>query len=279
MRTEIGQRMEDPSSIDPSDTSYTALKRLYGALSGDLQSAAATEGPAAQAAYANANAVTRNGHAYIENTLSGLMPAEKIAPEAAANTALNSGRLGDTLLQSIRSQMPNAANELAAFKLRNMATATPGQATAANPTSATTFSTNLNRLSPEARQTLFSGIAPRLDALQTVAERGKETFARYGNPTGTAGSLAHLGLFTAPLTIGEAARLGGETGGTLGALGAGATASLPFVAGPILSNLTAREGMTRYLAAPVGGPGVGASRLYRAAAAWPFLNQTQQGQQ
>ncbi len=160
--------------------------------------------------------------------------------------------------------MPSAADELAAYKLRDMATATPGRATQESPLSATTFSTQLNQLSSEARTALFGAVEPKVSALQTVAERSKETMARYGNPSGTAGSLAHTALFAAPFTIAEGIRAGHDIGGMPGAIAGGVTGAAPYVAGPIAANLTAREALARYLAAPVGGPGIGQSRLYRA---------------
>jgi hypothetical protein len=276
IRSRIGEKLEDPVSIGPADTSYADLKRIYGALSGDLQSAAAARGPAAQTAFNNASTLTKNGHDFIESTLSNIN-GDKIAPEQAANRALNSGTAGGTFLQAIRDQMPIAANELAAFKLRDMAAATPGRATADMPTSAMTFSTNLNRLSPEARQALFAGIAPKLSALQTVAEQGKETFARYGNPSGTSGASEHANLFRIPTAIGAGVAGGYEAGGIPGAAIGGGLAAAPAFAGPTLSNLTARESLARYLAAPVGGPGVGASRLYRAAAGGEALQSGERG--
>jgi hypothetical protein len=140
-----------------------------------------------------------------------------------------------------------------------------------------TFSTQLNRLSPEPRQALFAGIEPKLSALQTVAERGKETFARYGNPSGTSGASEHANLFRIPTAIGAGFAGGYEAGGVPGAVIGGGLAAAPAFAGPILSNLTARENLARYMAAPVGGPGVGASRLYRAAAGREALQQGERG--
>lgn len=265
IRTQIGERLAEPQLI--GDTSQTALKRLYGALSDDLQGTAANQGSAAQDAFNQASALTRAGHGFIDGPLSQIIRGNEISPEQAAETALNSGGAGGTLLQTIRGQMPNAADELAAFKLRDMAAATPGKQTQASPTSATSFSTNLNSLSPEARVALFAGIEPKLSALQTVAERGKETYARYGNPSGTSGANQHANLALAPLAIGGAVREGHEFGGIPGAIAAGTAASLPFATGPAAANLTARELLTRYLASPTGGPGVGPSRLYRAAGA------------
>jgi hypothetical protein len=129
----------------------------------------------------------------------------------------------------------------------------------------------LNRLSPEARNALFGSYNPGLDALQTVAERGKETFQRYGNPSGTAGMTQHGGLLNAPLQITAAGYGGHEIGGMPGAIVGAGTATLPYLTGPIASNLTAREALTRYLAAPTGGPGTEMSRLFRGAGALPFV--------
>ncbi len=167
--------------------------------------------------------------------------------------------------------MPEATNQLASYKLRDMAAATPGRATADMPTSATTFSTDLNRLSPEARTALFGNHNPELDALQTVAERGKETYQRYGNPSGTSGMMHWLSQLTAPFAVSGAYQAGSAAAGPTAGLAAGGLAALPYAAGPILGGLTTKEALTRYLAAPVGGPGSGASRAYRGAAALPTI--------
>lgn len=277
-RSAVGDELQN--SLLSKDGNQEAWRRLYGSLSGALGDAATKAGAGSE--WAAANSITNKGHLFTETTLSDILnhpgAQNTVRPEDAAQVALNGAGRGGSTLQMLRQEMPQASDELAAFKLRQMATATAGKQTQEAPVSATTFSTQLNSLSPEARRALFSGIEPKLSALQTVAERGKDTFAHYGNPSGTGGNLQHAGLLTAPIVIGEAARGGHDIGGLPGAVAAGSAAAAPYLAGPIASNLTARETLARYLAAPTGGPGAGVSRLYRAAGAWPSLQPLIEGE-
>jgi hypothetical protein len=270
-RSRVGEQLE--TALVSRDGTDRAWRRLYGALSEALGDTASSAGAGRE--WQAANAVTNQGHNFIENTLSNILdhPGQQntIRPEDATRFALGGSASGGTTLNELRAMMPQAMNELASFKLRDMAAATPGRATQEMPTSATTFSTELNRLSPEARTALFGNYAPALDALQTVAERGKETFARYGNPSGTARMIQHGGLLSVPTSIAAGTFTGHELGGLPGAFIGGGTAALPALTGPLASLLTAREMLTRYLAAPTGGPGTAASRLYRGAAGWHAL--------
>jgi hypothetical protein len=148
--------------------------------------------PSAVNAFNNANRVSTEGHAFIEGPLSKIIrsnnPAqETIAPEKATISVLNSG---DTTLEAIRREMPKAADELGAYKLRDMALATPGAAgrTGAE-TSVGTFLTDLNRMrqqNPAGFKALYSdpSVARKIDALATVADTMKET-ARRANTSGT----------------------------------------------------------------------------------------------
>jgi hypothetical protein len=86
--------------------------------------------------------------------------------------------------------MPAATDDLAAFKLRDMALATPGAAgrTGAE-TSVGSFLTDLNRLrqqSPAGFRALFADpeVARKIDAMATVADTMKET-AKRANTSGT----------------------------------------------------------------------------------------------
>jgi hypothetical protein len=271
-RTKVGDQLEQ--SVLSRDGKQEGWRQLYGAISDSLGNAATRAGAGSE--WVAANAITNQGHNFVETTLSKILNSKNpgqntISPEAAAQFALEGADNGGTRLRLLRQAMPGAADELAAYKLRDMGMATPGRQTQEMPMSATSFSTDINRLSPEARQALFGAIEPKVGALQTVAERGKDTFAKYGNPSGTAGSAQHFGLLTAPIVIGEAARGGHDIAGLAGAVAAGSAAALPYLAGPVASNLTARETLARYLAAPTGGPGLTGSRVLRAGAAWPQL--------
>ena len=129
-------------------------------------------------AFNNANAVTTAGHTFIENVGSKIAKAnnplqETVAPEQATNSILNSG---DTTLQAVRQEMPDAADVLAAYKLRQAQTAKPSVAGAYNDTSTGTFLTNMNRSqqqTPGGHNALFNdpAVQGQLDDLTEVARR------------------------------------------------------------------------------------------------------------
>lgn len=251
IRTRIGEKLADPQIM--GDTSYTDLKRIYGALSTDLQSAAATQGPAATRAFNQASNLTSQGHDFIDNVLSGFIKGNQISPEQAATNALAGNANGGTTLQAIRDQMPKAADELAAYKLRDMGLANAGQQNAtATRLSPGTFVTDAAKLSPQASDALFSAnpaLAQRVQDLATVggSMKGTERFLNTSN-TGTHGAAAHM--MAAPVAAIEGAVRGHEFGGWPGAaagLIGGAVA--PFAPSFLAGRLTTSPLLTRAFAA------------------------------
>src|SRR6185312_7759596 len=175
-RTRIGELLSDPNL--PADATTSELKRLYGALTDDMrghmsdidaQTVAQGGQPGALAAFDNAADVTRNGHRFVESVISPILK-QGTSPAQAANTILQSGRLGDTNLAAIRQEMPDFADELAALKLRQ-AGMSPDSVRSENPYSPGSFHTNIGplHLSPEARNTLFADpdIAQSVKDLET----------------------------------------------------------------------------------------------------------------
>ena len=205
LRSAIGQVMGVPEIVQ--SVGKDQLTRAYGGISEDMRATATAVDarnaaaprpagtaapPSALDAFNAANKVSTDGHAFIDNVLSKIIrsnnPAqETITGEGAARSVLGSG---DTTLEAIRRELPSGANELAAFKLRDMALATPGAAgRTGTETSVGTFLTDLNRLrqqSPAGFRALFSDpvVARRIEALATVADTMKET-ARRANTSGT----------------------------------------------------------------------------------------------
>lgn len=244
LRSAIGNVMGVPEIAQ--SVGKDQLKAAYGGISQDMKASATANG--ADAAFANANAVSTAGHAFIDNHLSKIIrsnnPAqESIAPERAAQTVLGSG---DTTLQAVRREMPRAADELAAYKIRDMATATPGAAGAAgNEISPHAFLTDLNRFrqgAPGGHQALFGNdplVAQRVDDLATVAGTIKDT-AKKANTSKT-------GPFSAIAQAAPAIAGGYYAGGIPGAVGA---VALPFVANRLLGHAVTSPGMTRFAAAP-----------------------------
>lgn len=200
LRTRIGERLADPQLI--ADTGRADLQRLYAALSRDMETAVAPRGQGAVDAFNSASALTRNGHTFVDNVLSRIT-GPGISPERAAESIVNSGGQGSTILEAVRREMPRAADELAAFKLRDMALATGGRQTSAQTAmSPETFLTDRFKLAPEAQDILFGQdphLARRVADLATVADSMRQTQRTLGNPSNTAAMSAALGaLIAAP---------------------------------------------------------------------------------
>lgn len=263
LRSAIGQVMGVPEIVQ--SIGKDQLKRAYGGISQDMQDTAAavdarnaaaalpgTPPPASAVdAFNNANKVSTDGHAFIEGPLSKIIktsnPAQDRDPDQATRSIL--GSTGSTL-EAIRQEMPKAADELAAYKLRDMALATPGAAgRTGQETSVATFLTDLNRLrqqSPEGFKALYSDptIARKIDALATVADTMKET-AKRANVSGTGPYLA----------LGEAVPTAAATWfATQNPLITAASVGAPFVANRLAGHAAVNPLAARLAGAP--GPRV-----------------------
>jgi len=228
LRSAIGEIMGVPEIAQ--SVGDKQLARMYGGLSEDMKASARAAG--AGALFDQANAVSTAGHAFIDNTLSKIIrsknPAqESIRPERATDAVLGGG---DTTLQALRAEMPKAADELAAYKLRDMALATPGAAgrTGAE-TSVGTFLTDLNRMrqsAPNGTKALFAdpAAAQAVEDLSMVADGMKET-AKRANTSGT----------TSHAIIPEMALTAAATYHGTGSI----PATIASTAGPVLANYLA----------------------------------------
>ena len=194
IRTRIGDAMGTPAIADA--IGMQQLRRMYGGLADGMRTSAVQNGQGAL--FNNANAVTTAGHNFIETVGSKIAKAnnplqETVAPEQATNSILNSG---DTTLQAVRQEMPDAADVLAAYKLRQAQTAKPSVAGAYNDTSTGTFLTNMNRSqqqTPGGHNALFNdpAVQGQLDDLTEVARRLRAT-ERHVNTSGTAEQLGWM---------------------------------------------------------------------------------------
>jgi hypothetical protein len=286
-RSQVGERLEQSLLANSAD--QTDWRALYGGLSDAMKGAAQNQGAADE--FANAAGVTARGHLFHDNVVSGVIdhpdPARNTIPAAgAANFALSGSNIGGAQggqrLQAIRDTMGDAAaDELAAFKLRSMASAKPfGQSAAGDAASPTSFLTAWNTLSPGAKDALYGDPARRgeINDLLTVAGSMKDTATRFGNPSGTAGAGLHAGTLASILAAPEAIGAGYYAGGIPGAAAGAATASIPMLIGPTAANLTARPALTRALAQPSLAPSVIPRWLTRLGAAAPQLSNVLAGE-
>jgi hypothetical protein len=268
LRTLVGEKLDQ--SLLSGDQSSAAWRRIYGQLSDSLGVTARYMGAGNE--WANANQITSQGHNFVDNVLSRIIdsknPAQtSIPPENAAAFALGGAPRGGSVLQQIRDQMPDAADELAAYKLRDMATAKPAYQNAeGDAISPGSYLTGYSRLSDAAKAALFNDpeVAAGARNLATVAGSMRDTWQKFGNPSGTAGALMHGAGAGVGGAVGaaEGARSGYEEGGIGGAIKgglAGAIAGtvtggvLPYATGQGASLLTTSRpalGLARYLAAP-----------------------------
>lgn len=255
IRTRIGEMLSDP--VLPVDSNEAELKRIYAGLSQDMQTAARRAGPQAQAAFDNASGYTRNGHDFIDTILRPIM-REGQTPEGAAQSVLGKLNSGGSNIAQIRHQMPAAADEVAAYKVRDMAAANPGaQNATGNAVSPATFLTDWSKLSPEAKSSLFvnSDTQDQLSALARISDGIRQTM-RQVNTSNTAQHSAWGNLFGTLKNVGYAAAAGygaghlAGAGAIPGAVGAGLLAGVEPMSGYVASRLTSSPALTSYFAAP-----------------------------
>lgn len=249
IRSLIGERLEDPNL--PADAGTAELKRIYGGLTKDMQTAAANSGPQAQQAFSDANAYTSQGHQFIDGILRPMIRQGQ-TPEGAAQTVLGKLNRGGSVIGQLRSQMPDAADEVAAYKIRDMGAATAGRQNAAgNAVSPSSFLTDWNNLSPEAKTALFQDpqTQAKLNALAKISEGIKETLSKV-NSSNTAAHSDWSHLFGTMKDVGIGALAGHAAGGESGMMTGAALGLGAPIAGYFAARGMSSPALTSYFAAP-----------------------------
>ena len=246
LRTSIGKAMGTPELVQ--SVGMDNLKNAYAGIASDMRDTAVDNG--AGDLFDNANAVSTNGHSFIHNVLRNVVRANNPAQESITPTdAVNSVLGGDSSgLRAIRENMPDAADASAAYQLRHMALATPGQSGATGAeTSTNSFLTRLNQMRqnvPDGTAALFNTdqnpmADQRLQDLANAAAALRET-ARKANTSGT--SSATQLLMGLPL-----AGLGFWHGGIPEAA---TLAGLPMAGNAIMATAARNPWLARLMATP-----------------------------
>lgn len=194
IRSDIGEAITD-FSLSP-DTPTRELKRLYGALSRDMEEAARAQGPAAVAAAKRANNYTRAVADRME-TVQRVIDKNG-GPEKVFEAAMAGTRDGGTTLRAVMQSLPQEGQKaVSAAVIKRMGLATPGAQDAAGDVfSAQTFLTNWNRVSPEAKRALFDRFGPQfskdMDRVARVAQNIRDGSKVFANPSGTANRAAAM---------------------------------------------------------------------------------------
>lgn len=208
LRTLVGNEISNATIA--SDVPRSKWKALYAALSQDLKLAADDAGPLATKAFDRANKYTAAGHKRIETYLdrvAGKDTAEKVFTAAVNPSEVREG--ASTINAVMRSIEPKERDVVRAAFLKRLGTATAGRQDAAGEVfSSETFLTNWNKISPEAKMTLFADakgtLRGDLDKIAKVAANLREGSKVFSNPSGTQQALSSQamggGAFVALLT-------------------------------------------------------------------------------
>lgn len=227
LRKMVGQKLGSVSLVD--EIPKAQWKRLYGALTQDLEVVMGREGPEAQQAWSRANTHTRALHNRIdrlENVLKRKGGPEKIYTATMAGT-----KEGATTLRAVMQSLNREEQRiLTATVMRRMGRATAGkQDDLGEVFSMETFLTNWNGLSNEAKRVLFDRYGPTfradMDAIARVAANVREGSQVFRNPSGTAQAATQntmIGAFGMALLTGSF-----KTAAAIGSI-------------PVLANLNAR---------------------------------------
>lgn len=192
IRTDIGEQLSD-FSLSP-DTPTRELKQLYASLSRDMEAAAKAQGPEAARAAKRANNYTRAVADRLERV--ERVVDKNGGPEKVFQAAMSGTKDGGTTLRAVMQSLPEDGQKaVTAAVIKRMGLARAGQQTAdGDAFSASTFLTNWNNLSKEAKRTLFDRYGPSFSAdmgrIAKVASNLREGSQVFANPSGTANRAA-----------------------------------------------------------------------------------------
>lgn len=111
LRTTLGDALSDPKIIN--DVGEQNLRQLYATLTADMRSTAAGQGRDALGAFDSANAQSSAVYNIAEGPLSKILNGDP-NPEAVAKSLASGGKSGATDLTTIRQELPEGADALAA---------------------------------------------------------------------------------------------------------------------------------------------------------------------
>lgn len=222
LRSIVGKISGKPS-LSSDGAADAAMRKFYGALTQDIEQAAAAHSPEAAKAFSRANNYWRGRQDRIDNVMVSLLGQKGEASAESTFQQLerwSSHKGGDfsKLARAIRSMPPEEANTVRATIIDRLGDANPGAQGASNDNfSADTFLTQWSKLGDRAKAVLFQGEHRKaLDDLATVFEGAK--FSRgFDNKSRTGlinSSIATLGATMAEpisgITLGAAQLAGGK---------------------------------------------------------------------
>ena len=249
-RSKVGNLMRDPALVSTRDIQSGDLKRLYAALTSDMESAALAAGPKIHARWRAANkyfeAKITKDLPVIENVL------KKVNPDEVFGWVMGSSGKGGTRLKILKNQLTKEEfDAVSGTVLGRMGLSTVGrQNYAGDAFSAGTFMTNWNRLSRGAKNILFknnkySNLSKELDDFSKVVGDFKE-IDQYANRSNTGSVLSFFSIMSAIGATG-AGIVAGPAGFAGSMVGLGSVSVAPRA----IANLMTDPNFVRWLATGV----------------------------
>lgn len=187
LRSQIGRKLSSNDLI--SDIPRADLKRLYGALTEDIKTAAGSTSPEALKAFNRANTYTRAGHIRLDDFVERV--AKKVDLEKVFDAVTKGGEGSQVINSFKRSLKPDEWDVVVSNVVRRMGKATPGRQDAFGEAfSLDKFLTDYNKLG-SAKKALFTGgkntgtYADDLEKIAKVAQRAKESAKELAGQSGT----------------------------------------------------------------------------------------------
>jgi len=227
-RTYVGDLMKDPALVSTRNIKSGDLKRLYGALTHDMEQAALQAGPKVHAKWRAANK-------YFETKLLNDVPIieeviKKKLPEEVFDTIMKSSPKGGTRLRALRKNLSKKEwDAVAGTVLGEMGLEKPGAgATRERIFSPGTFLTNWRKMSSQAKRALFKGsryegLSKSLDQFVNISSDMK-AIERMANVSNTGPIIAFYSMLAGMGLVGGTVLAGGE--GFAGSAGTLATVAL-----------------------------------------------------
>lgn len=223
LRTKVGSMLDDAlvSGVPGGE-----LKKVYGALSRDLEVAANQAGAGQE--FARQNNFYRARMERIESVLDRVIGKDKQPEDIFKAIDPTNVDQVNKLRLTMRSLQPAEREMVMKAVVNKLGRAAPGrQSELGNVFSSETFLTNWNRLSTGAKQQLFPDLKTRINMNRIAEASANLRIGRgiYANPSGTAGSFAAYSVYMSPFAATGAA-IGGPAGAAVGILTAAGGATL-----------------------------------------------------
>lgn len=235
LRSIVGEQLADAPFA--GDVPRSQWKKLYAAMSSDLEANAKAVGPEAEKALARANSFHAAGMKRLD-AISAVIDKNG-GPEKVFQAAISGNKEGATTLRAVMQSLPpDAQKTLSAAVLRRLGRATAGkQDELGEKFSTETFLTNWNGMSPNAKAVLFDRYGPDfrrdMDQVAKVTANLREGSQVFRNPSGTGQATtqaATVATFAVSVLSGNLGAAGTVAGGVTAAnLGARLLTHPPFV--------------------------------------------------